>query len=106
MPPCLLAAFADLLAKLGITAADALANTDLLKIILSYHVIPGVAAKAADLTDGQSLPTQDADQAITVQKNEEGITFIPSGAGASPAKVVAADIPAGNAIVHVIDAVR
>jgi hypothetical protein len=67
-------------------------------------VVPGVAAKAADLTDGQVLPTQDAGESITVQK-AQGITLVPSAPGAQPAKVIAADLPAGAAVIHVIDTV-
>jgi uncharacterized surface protein with fasciclin (FAS1) repeats len=39
------------------TAADLLGDVELLTTVLSYHVVPGVAAKAADLKEGQKLPT-------------------------------------------------
>jgi len=35
------AAFGDLLAALGTTADELLANTDLLNTVLAYHVVPG-----------------------------------------------------------------
>jgi hypothetical protein len=33
--------------------------------VLTYHVVPGVAARAADLSDGQEIPTLNEGQAIT-----------------------------------------
>ena len=51
------AAFVTLLENLNMTAADLLGDVELLTTVLSYHVVTGVAAKAADLKDGQKLPT-------------------------------------------------
>ncbi len=43
-------------------AFDSLALTpELIKAVLEYHVVPGAAATAADLTNGQLLPTLDTE---------------------------------------------
>jgi hypothetical protein len=41
--------------------------------ILEYHVVPNVAAKGADLSNGQVLPTLDGSQTLTVS------SFLPEG---------------------------
>ena len=99
------AAFTALLSKLGVTVDQLLANPDLVTTVLSYHLIPGVAAKAADLTHNQVLPTSDDGQTLTVLKSGSTVEFKPSAPNAPNAKVVKADIPAGSAIVHIVDQV-
>lgn len=67
-----------------------------LTAVLTYHVVPG-ALKAADLTDGQKLKTVNgAELTVTVK---DGKVMIDG------ANVTAADLTAGNGVVHVIDAV-
>jgi hypothetical protein len=51
---------------LGLTPAELLANTTLLTSVLSFHVVPGVAANSSSLTEGQVLPTLLAGQNLTV----------------------------------------
>ena len=80
-------------------------NQDLVRLILSYHLIPGVAATASSLTNGQSLPTGDEGQNLTVIKSGSRVQFKPSASGAPTATVTTADITAGQAIVHIIDQV-
>ncbi len=64
--------------------------------ILMYHVVPG-ALKAADLKDGQKLKTVNgAELTVTIK---DGKVMIDG------ANVTAADLTAGNGVVHVLDAV-
>jgi uncharacterized surface protein with fasciclin (FAS1) repeats len=64
--------------------------------ILTYHVVAG-SLKAADLTDGQKLKTVNgAELTVTIK---DGKVMIDG------ANVTAADLTAGNGVVHVIDAV-
>lgn len=39
--------------------------------ILAYHVVPDQALTAAQLTDGQQLPTLDGSETVTVSMGEE-----------------------------------
>jgi len=89
------AAITALVEALEITAEDLLALPNLGEI-LQYHVVAG-AAMSGDLTDGQEIETLLGEN-VTVTINAEGV-FI------NDAQVTAADIEAGNGVVHVIDAV-
>ncbi|OUU15283.1 MAG: hypothetical protein CBC05_10660 [Crocinitomicaceae bacterium TMED45] len=89
------AAITALVEALEITAEDLLALPDLGEI-LQYHVVAG-AAMSGDLTDGQEIETLLGEN-VTVTINADGV-FI------NDAQVTAADIEAGNGVVHVIDAV-
>jgi hypothetical protein len=64
-------AFGKLLAELKIDAATLLKNTDLLTTVLKYHVVPGVATKAADLSDFETLTTL-AGQDVQVREMQTG----------------------------------
>lgn len=64
--------------------------------ILTYHVVAG-AFKAADLTDGQMIKT--------VNGQELKVTIKDGKVMINGATVTAADLVAGNGVVHVIDAV-
>lgn len=73
------AAFEDLLARLGIPAGVALGaaspgaafHTDPVdKIIMSYHIVPGVAAASSALTDGQTLRTLNDGQTLQARLRE------------------------------------
>ncbi|KAG1668914.1 hypothetical protein FOA52_016083 [Chlamydomonas sp. UWO 241] len=50
-------AFEAALAALDLTAAELLADTELLTIILSYHIVPTVFASTAATAEGLTLPT-------------------------------------------------
>lgn len=64
--------------------------------ILTYHVVAG-SLKAADLVDGQKLKTVNgAELTVTIK---DGKVMIDG------ANVTAADLVAGNGVVHVLDAV-
>ena len=64
--------------------------------ILTYHVVAG-AVKAADLKDGQMIKT--------VNGKELKVTIKDGTVMIDGATVTAADLVAGNGVVHVIDAV-
>jgi len=72
------------------------ANREKLTAILTYHVVPGrVTAAQASALDGAS----------TVQGARLPIAKADGGLTVGGAKVVTADVAAGNGVVHVIDAV-
>lgn len=89
------------LAALGLTVQEFTANVTFVQEILSYHVVPGVAALSTDLTDGQVLPTLLAGQNLTVNITGSTVQIVPTGGVA--ATVTMADVPAGEAVVHLID---
>lgn len=64
--------------------------------ILTYHVVAG-SLKAADLTDGQKLKTVNGAE-LTVSIKDGKVMI-------DGANVTAADLTAGNGVVHVLDAV-
>ncbi|MEJ8818797.1 fasciclin domain-containing protein [Lacibacter sp. H407] len=64
--------------------------------ILTYHVVAG-SLKAADLTDGQKLKTVNGAE-LTVSIKDGKVMI-------DGANVTAADLVAGNGVVHVLDAV-
>jgi len=95
------AAFAALLTELGVTKAELLANKPLLTAVLQYHVLGARVAKAqiplgkaiSPLAGGIfKIDMVGADVVITDGRNRT-------------ARIVAADIPASNALVHVVDKV-
>ena len=88
------AAFEDLLKALNITASDLLNQPDLAKVLL-YHVVSG-KVMSTDLTNGLEAATL----------NGEKVKFdLSSGVKVSGSIVTAADIQAGNGVIHVIDKV-
>jgi transforming growth factor-beta-induced protein len=88
------AAFAALLAQLGVSA-EYLLNHPQLSEILTYHVVSG-KVMSGDLVDGMTPATL----------NGETITIdLDGGVMINDANVTAADLEAGNGVVHVIDKV-
>jgi uncharacterized surface protein with fasciclin (FAS1) repeats len=92
------AAFAALLAELGVTKDELLADVPLLTRVLTYHVVSGRVLKA-DVPVGAAIATVeggtftiDAGLAITDQSGRR------SG-------IVATDVLAGNGVIHVVDRV-
>lgn len=77
------------------TMAELASNKEMLKAVLTYHVVPGKLA-AADVKDGAA-------------KTVNGATVAVSHAGSfvtvEDAVVQQADLPATNGVVHVIDRV-
>ncbi|MDP3796747.1 MAG: fasciclin domain-containing protein [Polaromonas sp.] len=92
------AAFASLLAELGVTKAQLLADTALLTKVLTYHVVPGLVLKA-EVPVGAAITTV------------QGETFTVSAAlaitdrRARVSNIVATDVLTGNGVIHVIDKV-
>jgi uncharacterized surface protein with fasciclin (FAS1) repeats len=85
------------------------AHQDLLRSILTYHVVPGVAAKARDLRNDQRLATLQGANVTVRLPGDTAAGATPSSVRvvgvASTATVVQADVPACRSVVHVIDTV-
>ncbi|SNT69080.1 fasciclin domain-containing protein [Psychrobacter sp. LV10R520-6] len=91
-------AFAAVLTKLDVTKEELLANTDLLKSVLPYHVVPMVV-KAADIPYGTPIETVNG-QMITISDAN-----VITDASGNMANIVGTDMMATNGVVHVIDTV-
>lgn len=92
------AAFAALLAELGVTKQALLANTALLTSVLTYHVVPARVLKAEvplntaiTTVQGQTF-TVNANLAITDQRGRVS-------------NIVTADVFTSNGVIHVVDKV-
>jgi len=93
------AAFDELLTKLNMTKEQLFADKDMLKAVLSYHVIPEQEVKAADIPYGTDIKTVNGQ---TFMIDKDNMITDASGNKASIAKT---DILASNGVVHVIDKV-
>ncbi len=93
------AAFEALLSDLGLTAEDALAQPELLRDILGYHVVVGfVDAEGVLGLDGGEVPTLQG-EAIAISVMEGSVMLDDT------TTVIATDIMASNGVVHLIDSV-
>ncbi len=97
------AAFTALLESLGTTAEELLANTELLNIVLAYHVVPGtISAKtvvaAASGEGGLNVGTV-YPGVLNIVASDAGVTINES------INVVTTDVAVSNGVVHVIDGV-
>jgi uncharacterized surface protein with fasciclin (FAS1) repeats len=82
--------------KLPSGTLDALLqNPEQLRAVLTYHVVPG-RLMAADVVKKSSVPTAQG-QALRIDARD--------GVKIANARVVQADIEAGNGVIHVIDSV-
>nr|WP_299341963.1 fasciclin domain-containing protein [Allomuricauda sp.] len=100
-------AFIELLDILGddytsLADFDTQEELDLLVDILTYHVVPNVAALADDLSNGQQLPTVFGDN-LKINKKDGNVHVI--DATDDNASVDIPDVVASNGVVHVIDKV-
>lgn len=95
-------AFVALLKTLNLTAAELLAQPDLVTQVLQYHVVPDVAANSTSLYDDQVLYTL-LGQQLMVNLTASGVDIVTEQGAVST--VVTADVQACDAIVHVIDVV-
>lgn len=77
------------------TMAELAGNKELLKSVLTYHVVPGKVS-AADVKNGNAKTVQGANVALA-----KSGTFVT----VEDAMVTQADVPASNGVVHVIDRV-
>lgn len=89
-------AFAALLGVIGQTSLDDIPE-DVLKRVLSYHVVAGTVAKSTDLTDGQMISTFLDGEEVTVSKGDN--------VQINASTVVTADVEGTNGVVHIVDAV-
>jgi uncharacterized surface protein with fasciclin (FAS1) repeats len=94
-------AFGKLLADLGVTAEELLADPDLANILL-YHVVPGVFDSATVIAAApiDALETLNPDGATLKVEVIDGAVVINESA-----EVIQADVVASNGVIHVIDAV-
>jgi uncharacterized surface protein with fasciclin (FAS1) repeats len=93
-------AFEKRLAKLNVTADALLKNKELLIKILSYHVIPSGAVYSSQLQDNQAVATALKGATLTVKVYGSKVAF---KGPVNKAKVIIANIKAGNTVIHVID---
>jgi len=91
-------AFSALLAELGVTKPQLLADTALLTKVLTYHVVPGRVLKAA-VPVGTPITTVQG-EAFTVS----AALSITDRRGRS-ARITSTDVLASNGVIHVIDKV-
>ncbi len=91
-------AFAPVLEKLGVTKEELLANTELLKKVLPYHVVP-MEVKAADIPYGTDIKTANG---ATISISDANVITDATG---GTANITGTDIMATNGVVHTIDAV-
>jgi transforming growth factor-beta-induced protein len=94
-------AFAQLLSDLGVSAAELLANTELLNTVLRYHVLPNVYAS------GDLIFAAGSDQPFfnTLQGDPVNLSLRDGSLFINESGVVAADVMASNGIIHVINKV-
>ncbi|HMA21347.1 MAG TPA: fasciclin domain-containing protein [Gemmatimonadaceae bacterium] len=86
-------------AKLPKSAFEALlADTEKLKAVLTYHVVPGRILSSDIIKMGEATPE-------TVNGAPVHVTLRDGSVFVDEAKVVSADILASNGVIHVIDAV-
>lgn len=91
-------AFAPVLEKLGVTKDELLANKDLLKTVLPYHVVP-MEVKAADIPYGTDIETAN-DKTISISEDN-----VITDAAGNTANITGTDIMASNGVIHTIDTV-
>jgi len=94
------AAFEALFATLGVTADEALANTDLLRTVLRYHILEDeLSAEALVGLAGSTIETLNGEGVIVGTTEEGGVILNDS------VNVVTADVVGFNVTVHIVDAV-
>ena len=92
-------AFASLLGELGITKDALLADKDLLTSVLTYHVL-GATVKAADVPVGEAIVPLGG-SLFKIDSADNGLT-ITDGRNRT-ANIIATDVMADNAVIHLID---
>jgi uncharacterized surface protein with fasciclin (FAS1) repeats len=95
------AAFAALLAELGVTKAELLANKPLLTAVLQYHVLGARVAKS-EIPLGKAI-TPLAGGFFKIDPS--GADFVITDGRNRTSRIIATDISASNALVHVVDKV-
>lgn len=92
------AAFAALLAELGLSKEALLANTALLTSVLTYHVVPARVLKA-------EVPFNTAITTVQGQTFTVSSTLVITDQNLRTSNIVAADVFASNGVIHVVDKV-
>jgi len=95
------AAFAALLTELGVTKAQLLADKPLLTAVLQYHVLGARVAKSQIPLGKAITPVGGGFFKI----DQSGPDLVITDGRNRTAKILATDIPASNALVHVVDKV-
>ena len=95
------AAFAALLTELNLTKAQLLADTDLLKAVLTYHVLQAKVEKA-QIVPGKPITTVQG--GIFKVEAPGGVLTITDGRNRL-SRITTTDIQARNGVVHIIDRV-
>lgn len=95
------AAFAALLAELGVTKAELLANKPLLTAVLTYHVL-GARVQKAQVPLGRKITPLDGG---IFKIDQIGQDLVIQDGRNRTARITAADVAASNGTVHVIDKV-
>ena len=91
------ASFAELLEELDVTSEELLADKELLTMVLTYHVIPNMTVKAADIPYGDSIETVNG-QAFSI--SDANVIMDASG---DTSKIIKTDVLATNGVIHLID---
>ncbi len=94
-------AFAALLAELGITKAQLLADKALLTSVLTYHVLPARVARA-QVPAGKAIATV---QGGVFKVDVVATALVVTDGRNRQATITATDVPASNGVIHVIDKV-
>ena len=94
-------AFAALLAELGVTKDQLLADKALLTAVLTYHVLPARVLRAA-VPAGQAITTV---QGGIFKVDAVGSDLIVTDGRNRTAKITATDLEASNGVIHVVDRV-
>ncbi len=92
------AAFAALLAELGLGKEALLANTALLTRVLTYHVVPGRVLKA-------EVPVNTAIATVQGQAFTVNSSLVITDQSLRTSRIVATDVFASNGVVHTVDRV-
>lgn len=92
------AAFAALLAELGVTKEALLANKALLTQVLTYHVVPARVLKA-------EVPVNTAITTVQGQTFSVNGSFVITDQNMRMSKIVATDVFTTNGVIHVVDKV-
>ena len=95
------AAFETLLSDLNLTAPQLLSNTELLQIVLSYHVSPGIKKSQNVLSSGRTNTLQGN---FIFSKIEEGMPKVGNDTYGY-ATISAPDNQASNGVIHIIESV-
>ncbi|MEZ5658640.1 MAG: fasciclin domain-containing protein [Burkholderiaceae bacterium] len=95
-------AFVALLAELGLSKDQLFADKTLLDAVLRYHVLP-VSVSRADIVPGAPVESLQG-SVFTVAEAAGGELFVNDGRGRQ-ARITATDIPADNAVIHLLDKV-